>query len=106
MSSEPSLRAKLPASSGATPAKTVPARSGSGATSISPRLRSIALTTARATSSGERVPMPGGQLDFGVGEHAGVADEAGEDGGDAHAAVAQIGAQGEQHGGAGDLHDL
>src|SRR5439155_493764 len=49
-------------SSGASPASTVPARSGRGATSISPRLRSIAVTTARATSSGERVPTPGGRL--------------------------------------------
>jgi hypothetical protein len=46
MSSDPSLRATLPASSGARLAKIVLARNGSGATSISPRFRSIALTVA------------------------------------------------------------
>jgi len=41
-------------------------------------------TTARATCSGERVPIPAG-AHAGVGEHARVADEAGEDRGHAHA---------------------
>ena len=41
---------------------TAPARSGSGATSSSARLRSIAFTTARATSSGRLVPTQGGSL--------------------------------------------
>ena len=48
-------------------------------TSISARSRSIASTTASATSSGVRVAEPGGSFDAGVREHPGVADHAGED---------------------------
>ena len=58
----PSLRTTLAARSGARPAIAAPPRERSEATSTSPRLRSIACTTALATSSGERVPTPGGSF--------------------------------------------
>ena len=75
-------------------ARAAPPRCGrEGATSTSPRLRSIARTTAPATSSGRARADARGQLDAGVGEHAGVADEAGEDARDADAAAVQVGAQ-------------
>ena len=66
---------------GATPANARARRaSPSGATSTSPRLRSIARTTRRRRPrSGVLVPTKPGSFDAGLGEHAGVADEAGED---------------------------
>ena len=69
-SSRPSRRWTAPTGPGARLARSAPARSGSGATSSSARLCSIALTTARATSSGRLVPTNGGSLRAGVGEHA------------------------------------
>ena len=81
------------ASSGARPANSVPARSGRGATSTSPRLRSIALSDRLGDVLGRARADAGRQLDARVGEHAGIADEAGEDRRDAHAAVVQVRAQ-------------
>ena len=71
-------------------ANTVLRRIGSGATSISPLLRSMPVTTAAATSSGRARADAGRQLHFGVREHAGVADEAREHRGHPDAAPAQI----------------
>ena len=51
-----------PIGPGASAARCAPARSGSGATSSSARLASIAFTTARATSSGRLVPTKGGSF--------------------------------------------
>ena len=57
---EPSFACTPALSSGASPAKRAPARNGSGATSISARLASIARTTAEATASEVLVPTPSG----------------------------------------------
>ena len=89
-------RLPVAASCGAIEANAAPSRSASGATSTSARLRSIARITAAATSSGESRPRRRGELDAGVGEHPGVADEAGQDHRDADPVGAQIRAQPER----------
>ena len=94
ISSEPSRRARRCASSGATLAKIVLTRSCAAARRRPRRgCCSIALTTASATSCGRARADARRQLDVGVGEHAGVADEAGEHGRDADAGAVQVGAQ-------------
>ena len=92
-SSPPALRVTRADSSGAKPLIVAPSFSATGATSISPRLRSIARSVARATCSGDFVPDAARQRDAGVLEHAGVADEAGEDRRHADAGAVQLGAQ-------------
>ena len=86
-------RDTVAASSGAMLANMAPARSDSGATSTSPRLRSIARDDRTGDVLGAARAHARRQLHAGVGEHAGVADEPGEDGRDADAAAAQLGAQ-------------
>ena len=56
----PSLRCTVAARSGASPAALAPARRPTGATSTSPRLRSIARTTASATASATPSRRPAG----------------------------------------------
>ena len=57
----PALRLTAEANPGAAPPTVAPSRIGRGATATSARFRSIAEMTARATSSGDRVPTPGGK---------------------------------------------
>ena len=66
-------------SSGARPATRRAGAQPSGATSTSARLRSIAAHDGRGDVLGRARADAGRQLAPGVGEHAGVADEAGED---------------------------
>ena len=60
--SDPSLRWRREAVSGARLANAAPSRSATGATSTSARSCSMAPSTAAATWSGVRVPMPGGSF--------------------------------------------
>ena len=76
-------------------ASTAPARSGSGATSSSARLDSIAFTTARATSSGRLVPTPGGSLAPDSANMPASRMKPGEDHGDADALGREVLAQGQ-----------
>ena len=89
-SPEPSFASRRGAAPGATPANRAPARSASGATSTSARLRSIARTIAAATVLRRARADAGRQRRAGVGEHPGVADEAREDAGDADAVVREV----------------
>ena len=76
-SAPPARRCPNADTPGATDAMLAPIRSPSGATLTSARLRSIALMTALGHLLGRAGPDAGRQLHARVGEHPGVADEAG-----------------------------
>ena len=94
--SAPRRRCTEAENAGATPANRAPARSPSGATSTSARLRSIARTIARRDLLRRARADARRQLRARVGEHPGVADEAREHARDADAGGREVLAQAER----------